>query len=146
MFLFFNQQKNGATFGAFLGLPGPRGGRRWTRLVPQYGFPQFSSESELWEAVSWPFFVLRPQITKTMFPKPQKDLLPQDRIVGSNKSWLLGFFSKRIFATNRAAIGRIWTILWGSKAGPRGHILGPFPAPGGPKKSPNKPKIKLEKS
>ena len=49
-----------------------------------------------------------------------------------------GFFSKRIFATNRAATGRIWTILRRSRAGPRGHILGPFPAPGGPKKSPEK--------
>ena len=25
-------------FRANLGLTGPRGGRRWTRLVPQYGF------------------------------------------------------------------------------------------------------------
>ena len=47
-------------------------------------------------------------------------------------------FPKRIFATNRAAIGRIRTILRGSKAGPRGHILGPFPAPGGPKNIPKK--------
>ena len=37
------------------------------------------------------------------------------------------------FATNRAAIGRIWTILWGSRRTPRGHILGPFWAPWGPK-------------
>ncbi|MEL6651859.1 MAG: fatty acid desaturase family protein, partial [Bacteroidota bacterium] len=47
---------------------------------------------------------------------------------------------KLIFATNRAASGRIWTILWGSKAGPRDHILGPFPAPGGT------PKIKNTKN
>ena len=47
-------------------------------------------------------------------------------------------FSKRIFATNRAAIGRIWTILRGSKAGPRGHILGPPPAPGGAQKTQKK--------
>ena len=50
----------------------------------------------------------------------------------------LGIFSKRIFATNRAASGRIRTIFRRSKAGPRGHILGPFLAPGGPKKEQEK--------
>ena len=49
---------SGAIFYMFC-LPGPRGGRRWTRLVPQYDFPKFSSKSELWEGVSWPFFVLK---------------------------------------------------------------------------------------
>ena len=42
-----------------LGLPGPRGGRRWTRLVPQFDFLQFSSKSGLWEGISWPFFILK---------------------------------------------------------------------------------------
>ena len=32
-------------------------------------------------------------------------------------------FSKTVFATNRAAIGRIRTILWGSKSGPPGHLF-----------------------
>ena len=40
---------------------------------------------------------------------------------------------KHIFATNRAAISRIWTILWGSRAGPWGHILAKSGPPGGPK-------------
>ena len=60
-------------------------------------------------------------------------------------------FDKRMFATKRVPIGRIWTIFRRSKAGPRGHILGPFPAPGGQKKARNKyktfwkiPKKKLE--
>ena len=39
-------------------LPKPRGGRRWTRLVPQFDVLQFSSKSGLWEAISWQFFVL----------------------------------------------------------------------------------------
>ena len=39
----------------------------------------------------------------------------------------------RIFATNRAAIGRIWTMLRRSKDGPRGRILVSFRAQGGPK-------------
>ena len=61
-----------------LGLPGPRGGRRWTRLVPQFDFLQLSSKSGLWEAISWPIFVFekcRIQITKTFFAKTPKDLL-----------------------------------------------------------------------
>ena len=49
------------------------------------------------------------------------------------KYMALGIFSKRISATIRAAIGRIRTILWGSKAGPWGHMLCLFWAPGAPK-------------
>ena len=40
--------------------------------------------------------------------------------------------SKTVFATNRAAVGRIWTILRGSRAGPWGRILaksGPLRGP-----------------
>ena len=69
-------------------------------------------------------------LRSTFFPKKTKSLQ-----TGSMSRGQSGIFPKLIFATNRAAIGRIWTILWGSKAGPRGHILGPFPAPGGPKKT-----------
>ena len=53
---------------------------------------------------------------------------------------------KPISANNVATIGRIWTILRGSRAGPRGHILGPFPAPGGPQKVPKRSKHFLEKN
>ena len=53
----------------------------------------------------------------------------------AEKTFLEIRFLAPFLATNRAAIGRIWTILWGSKAGPWGHILGPSPAPGGPKKN-----------
>ena len=70
-------------FRANLGLPGPRGGRRWTRLVPQYGFPQFSSKSGLWEAISWPFFVLKNtdiRLLKHFFHKNPKRFT--DRMLG----------------------------------------------------------------
>ena len=40
-------------------------------------------------------------------------------------------FPNRIVAITRVAIGRIRTILRRSKAGPRGHILGPFWTPKG---------------
>ena len=56
-------------------LPGPRGGHRWTRLVPQFGFLQLSSKSGLWEGISWPFFVLENpdiRLLKHVFPNPQK--------------------------------------------------------------------------
>ena len=63
-------------FRASLGLPGPRGGRRWTRLVPQYGFPLFSSKSGFWEAISWPFFVSRKKadirLLKQFSPNPKR--------------------------------------------------------------------------
>ena len=61
-----------------MGLPGPRGGRRRTRLVPQFDVLQLSSKSGLWEAISWPIFVFekcRIPITKTFFAKTPKDLL-----------------------------------------------------------------------
>ena len=51
-----------------------------------------------------------------------------------------------MLATNRAATSRIWTILRRSKARPRGLILGPFPAPGGPQKVPKRSKHFLEKN
>ena len=58
-----------------LGLPGPRGGRRWTRLVPQFDFLQLSSKSGLWEAISWPIFVFENaefRLLKPFSPRPQK--------------------------------------------------------------------------
>ena len=65
--------------------------------------------------------------------------------MGSMSRGQSGIFPKQFFATNRAAIGRIWTILWGSKAGPRGHNLDPFPAPGAPKKVQEKKTIQKTK-
>ena len=59
-------------------LPRPRGGHRWTRLVPQFDFLQLSSKSGLWEAISWPMFIFEKckiPITKIFFPKTPKDLL-----------------------------------------------------------------------
>ena len=44
--------------------------------------------------------------------------------------------SERSFATSRVVIGRIWTIPRRSKAGPWGHILGPFWTPTGPNNGP----------
>ena len=52
---------------------------------------------------------------------------------GSMSRGQSGVFPKLSFATNRAAICRIWTILWGSRAGPWGHILAKSGPPGGPK-------------
>ena len=46
---------------------------------------------------------------------------------------------KRKLATNRVAIGPIWTILCAQRAMFLGYILGPFPAPGEPKNGPKKP-------
>ena len=63
-----------------LGLPGPRGGRRWTRLVPQFGVLQLSSRSGLWEAISWPLFVLEKcmhQITKTIWKTMENPIISQ---------------------------------------------------------------------
>ena len=70
----------------------------------------------------------------------QRDHLPSGLNSWLQQSLTRANFSKRIFATSRTAIGRIWTILWGSKAGPRGHILGPLPAPGGPTRTNTKSK------
>ena len=86
-------------FRARLGLPGPRGGRRWTRLVPQYGFPQFSSNSGLWEAISWPSFVLTItdiRLLKHFSPNPNRF---------TNKMW---------------GLTRKWPQL-DPKATPKGH-------------------------
>ena len=63
---------------ASLGLPGPRGGRRWPRLVPQYD--QFSSKSGLWEAISWPFFVVGN--TEFQSPKQLVAKIPEDVLIG----------------------------------------------------------------
>ena len=76
-----NQRTSQTCWGDFrfnLCLPGPRGGHRWTRLVPQFDFLKLSSKSGLWEAISWPIFVFekcRIPITKTFFAKTPKDLL-----------------------------------------------------------------------
>ena len=90
-------------------------------------------------------------MTKSWTPKFWKTRPKDLRLLPGLNSWLqkymaLVIFSKRMFATNRAAIGRIRTRLLRSRAGPRGHILGPFPAPGGPKKVQKKTKNFLEKS
>merc|ERR1712208_235599 len=59
---------------------------------------------------------------------------PKGFQAGSMSRGPSGIFPKRIFATNRAASGRIWTILLGSKAGPWEHMLGPFCPPPPPQK------------
>ena len=65
----------------------------------------------------------------------QRDHLPSGLNSWLQQSLTRANFSKRIFATSRTANCWIWTILRRSKAGPRGHILGTFRAPGGPRRN-----------
>ena len=65
----------GAIFGPIWASPRPGFWRRWTRLLPQYGCSQFSSKSGFWEAISWPFFVLKNtdiRFLKQCFLTPKK--------------------------------------------------------------------------
>ena len=110
------------------------------RLVAKIHFEKIPRAMYFWSQL------FKPEGTRKLVGRIfKKKTLP------SLNTWLqkymaLGFFSKCPFAPNRAAIGRIRTILWGSRAGPRGHLLVLFLAPGGPKDGPKKPSACLRKA
>ena len=109
-------------FGTFLGPPGAGNGpKMWPRG------PAFERRSIVQIRPMAARFVAKVRFAKHTAPP----LLDRGIVNGGFSRWGV---RETLFGTSRAAIGRIWTILRRSKAGPRGHILGPFPAPGGASK------------